>query len=87
MLPRNSRLSTAHEARVALGGNTTITVDDDFSQAEMMRGLAQQAVQQAFKTEVQKLDELGNDYKANQHVYRAMIAQMNRVEREDEAGY
>jgi hypothetical protein len=41
----NSRLSTAHEARVALGGNTTITVDDDFSQTEMMCGLAQQAVQ------------------------------------------
>jgi len=40
----NSRLSTAHKARVALGGNTTITVDDDFSQTEMMRGLAQQAV-------------------------------------------
>ncbi len=36
----NSRLSTAHKARVALGGNTTITVDDDFSQPEMMRGLA-----------------------------------------------
>jgi hypothetical protein len=34
----NSRLSSAHKARVALGGNTTITVDDDFSQAEMMRG-------------------------------------------------
>jgi hypothetical protein len=59
-------------------------VDDDFSQAEMMRGHAQQA----FKTEVQKLDEeLGNDYEANQHVYRAMIAQMNREEREDEEGY
>jgi len=84
----NSRLSTAHKARVALGGNTTITVDDDFSQAEMMRGLAQQAVQQAFKTEVQKLDEeLGNDYKTNQHVYHTMIAQMNREEREDEEGY
>jgi hypothetical protein len=84
----NSRLSTAHKSRVALGGNTTITVDDDFSQAEMMHGLAQQAVQQALKTEVQKLDEeLGNDYKANQHVYRAMIAQMNREEREDEEGY
>ncbi len=84
----NSRLSTAHEARVALGGNTTITVDDDFSQAEMMRGLAQQAVQQAFKTEVQKFDEdLGNDYEANQHVYRAMIAQMNREKREDQEGY
>jgi hypothetical protein len=41
----NSRLSTDHKARVALGGNTTITVDDDFSQAEMMRGHAQQAVQ------------------------------------------
>ena len=83
----NSRLSTAHKARVALGGNTTITVDDDFSQAEMMRGLAQQAVQQAFKTEVQKLDEeLGNDYKAKAQVYRAMIAQMNREEREDEDG-
>jgi hypothetical protein len=54
----NSCLSTAHKARVALGGNTTITVDDDFSQTEMMRGHAQQA----FKTEVQKLDEdLGND--------------------------
>ncbi len=38
---------------------------DDFSQTEMMRGLAQQAVQEALKTEVQKLDEeLGNDYKA-----------------------
>jgi hypothetical protein len=36
---------------------------------------------------VQKLDELGNDYKGNQHVYRAMIAKMNREEREDEAGY
>jgi hypothetical protein len=35
----NSRLSTAHKARVALGGNNTITVDDDFSQTEMMRGL------------------------------------------------
>ena len=31
-----------------------VTVDDDFSQAEMMRGLAQQAVQQALKTEVKK---------------------------------
>ncbi len=70
----NSRLSTDHKARVALGGNTTITVDDDFSQTEMMRGLAQQAVQQTFKTEVQKLDEdLGNDYKTNQHVYHVMI--------------
>ena len=82
-----SRLSTAHKARVALGGNTTITVDDDFSHAEMMRGLAQQAVQQALKTEVQKLDEeLGNDYKAKQQVYRAMIARINREEREDEEG-
>ncbi len=46
-----------------LGGNTTITVDDDFSQDEMMRGLVKQAVQEAFKTEVQKFDEeLGNDY-------------------------
>ena len=63
-------------------------MDDDFSQAEMMRGLAQQAVQQALKTEVQKLDEeLGNDYKTNQHVYCAMIAQMNREEHEDEEGY
>ena len=53
-----------------------------------MRGLVQQAVQQAFKTEVQKLDEeLGNDYKANQHIYLTMIAQMNREEREDEEGY
>jgi uncharacterized protein YegL len=59
-------------------------VDDDFSQAEMMRGLAQQAL----KTEVQKLDEeLGNDYKAKQRVYRAIIARINREEREDEAGY
>ena len=59
----NSRLSTAHKARVALGGNNTITVDDDFSQVEMMCGLAQQAVQQALKTEVQNLDEeLGYDY-------------------------
>lgn len=48
----NSRLSTVHKARVTLGGNTTITVDDDFPQAEMMRGLAQQAVQEALKTEV-----------------------------------
>ena len=87
MLPRNSRLSTAHEARVALRGNT-ITVDDDFSQTEMIRGLAQQAVQQAFKTEVQKLDEeLGNDYKAKQQVYRSMIVRINREERKDEAGY
>ena len=65
-------------------GNTTITVDDDFSQDEMMRGL----VQQALKTEVQKLDEeLGNDYKAKSQVYRAMIARINREEREDEEGY
>jgi mannose/fructose/N-acetylgalactosamine-specific phosphotransferase system component IIB len=70
-----------------LWGNTVITVDDDFSQDEMMCGLVQQAVQEAFKTEVQKFDEeLGNDYEANQHVYRAMIAQMNREEREDEEG-
>ncbi len=83
----NSRLSTAHKARVALGGNTTVTVDDDFSQDEMMRGLVQQAVQQALKTEVQKLDEeLGNDYKAKQQVYRVMITQINREEREDEEG-
>ncbi len=86
--PYKSRLSTAHKARVALGGNTTITVDDDFSQAEMMHGLAQKAVQQTFKTEVQQLDgDLGNDYKANQHVYRVMIVQMNREECEDEEGY
>jgi hypothetical protein len=62
-------------------------VDDDFFQDEMMRGLAQQAVQQALKTEVQKLDEeLGNDYKDKQQVYRAMIARINREEREDEEG-
>jgi ribosomal protein S6 len=62
-------------------------VDDDFSQAEMMRGLAQQAVQQALKTEVQKLDEeLGNDYKTKQQVYRVMIVRINREEREDEEG-
>ncbi len=49
-----------------------------------MHGLAQQAVQQALKTEVQKLDEeLGNDYKATEQVYRAMIARINREERED----
>jgi hypothetical protein len=30
---------------------------------------------------------MGNDYEANQHVYRAMVAQMNREEREDEEGY
>ncbi len=83
-----SRLSTVHKARVALAGNTTITVDDDFSQDEMMNGLVSQAVQQTFKTEVQKFDEeLGNDYEANQHVYRAMVAQMTREEREDEEGY
>ncbi len=53
-----------------------------------MHGLVYQTVQQTFKTEVQKRDEeLGNDYKANQHVYRSMIAQMNREEREDEEGY
>ncbi len=65
--------------RVARGGNTTISVDDDFSQAEM---------QQALKTEVQKLDEeLGNDYKANQQVYLDMIVRINREEHEDEEGY
>jgi hypothetical protein len=68
-------------------GNTTITVDDDFSQDEMMHGLVQEAMQQALKTEVQKLDEeLGNDYKAKPQVYRAMIARINREEREDEEG-
>jgi hypothetical protein len=62
-------------------------VDDDFSQDEMMRGLVQQSVQQTLKTEVQKLDEeLGNDYKAKQQVYRAIIARINREEREDEDG-
>ena len=30
---------------------------------------------------------MGNDCKVKQHVYRAMIAQMNREEREDEEGY
>ena len=65
-----------------------VSVDDDFSQAEMMHGLAQEAVQQVLKTEVEKLDEeLGNDYKAKQQVYRAMIARINREEREDEEGY
>jgi hypothetical protein len=63
-------------------------VEDDFSQSEMMCGLAQQTVYQALKTEVQKLDEeLGNHCKAKQHVYRVMISQMNREEREDEEGY
>ena len=52
-----------------------------------MRGLVQQALQQALKTEVKKLDEeLGNDYKAKPQVYRAMIARINREEREDEEG-
>jgi hypothetical protein len=46
----NSRLSTAHKARVELRGNTTITVDDDFSQTEMMRGLEQEDVQQVQDT-------------------------------------
>ncbi len=65
-----------------------VTVDDDFSQAEMMRGLAQQVVKQVLKTEVQKLDEeMGNDYKSNQQFYRTMITRINREEREDEAGY
>jgi hypothetical protein len=50
----------------------------------MMSGL----VQQVLKTEVQKRDEeLGNDYKAKKQVYRAMIARINREEREDESGY
>jgi hypothetical protein len=88
-------LSTAHKARVALGGNTTITVDDDVSQVEMKRGLAQQTVQkvlktevQVLKTEVQKIDEeLGNDYKVKQQVYRTMIVRINREERENEGGY
>ncbi len=54
----------------------------------MMYGLAQQTVQQVLKTEVQKLDEeLGNDYKVKQQVYRVMIVRINREEREDEAGY
>ena len=30
-------------------------MDDDFSQTEMMRGLAQETVQEAFKTEVKSL--------------------------------
>ena len=52
-----------------------------------MHGLAQQAVQQTLKTEVQKLDdELGNDYKGKQQVYQAMIARIHREEREDEEG-
>ena len=52
-----------------------------------MRGLAQQAGQQTLKTELQKLDEeLGNDYKAKQQVYRTMIVRINREEREDEEG-
>ena len=52
-----------------------------------MCGLVQQAVQEAFKTEVKKLDEeLGNNYKAKQQVYRVMIARIDREEREDEEG-
>jgi hypothetical protein len=40
----------------------------------MMCGLAQQVVQEVLKTEVHKLDEeLGNDCKANQHVYRRNV--------------
>jgi hypothetical protein len=39
-----SCLSTVHKSRVAVGGNTTITMDDDFSQTEMIRGLAQETV-------------------------------------------
>jgi hypothetical protein len=40
------------------------------------------------KTEVRKIDEeLGNDYKGKQQVYRVMIARINREEREDEEGY
>jgi hypothetical protein len=63
-------------------------VDDDFSQDEMMHGLVEQVVQQAFKTEVQKFDEeLGNDYETDQHVYHAMVDQMTREGREDEEGY
>ncbi len=54
----------------------------------MMHGLVQQAVQESLKTEVQNLDEeLGNDFKAKLQVYRAMIARINREEREDEEGY
>jgi ABC-type dipeptide/oligopeptide/nickel transport system permease component len=65
-----------------------VTVDDDFSQTEMIHGLAQQAVQQVLKTEVQKLDEeLGNDYKTKQQVYRVIIARINLEEHEDEEGY
>ncbi len=65
-----------------------VTVDDDFSQVEMMHGLAQEVVQQVLKTEVQKVDEeLENDYKTNQQVYRTMIARINREEHEDEVGY
>jgi hypothetical protein len=65
-----------------------LLMSDDFSQTEMMRELGQESVQETFKTEVQNLDEeLGNDYKDNQHVYRAMFTQMNREEREDEEGY
>ncbi len=65
-----------------------VTVDADFSQVEMMRGLTEQTVQQVLKTEVKKLDEeLGNDYKTKQQVYRDMIVRINREEREDEVGY
>ena len=63
-------------------------MDDDFSQAEKMHGLVEEAVQEDLKTEVQNLDEeLGNDYKVKQQVYLVMITQMNREEREDEDGY
>jgi ribosomal protein S6 len=63
-------------------------VDDDFSQTEMMYGLAQQTVQQVLKTELQKLDEeLGNDYKVKQQVYRVMIVRIDREEHEDDTGY
>ncbi len=54
----------------------------------MMHGLTQQAVQEVLKTEVQKLDEeLGNDYKTKEQVYRTMIVRINREEHEDEGGY
>ncbi len=64
----------------------TLWLDDDFSHPEMMRGLTQETLQQALKTEVQNLDEeMGNDYKTNQQVYRSMITRIDREEhREDE---
>ena len=60
-------------------------MDDDFSQVEMMRGARRVgSPQDSGAKSLMRIWEMTKD---KEHVYRVMITQMNREEREDEEGY